>query len=536
MSTTRQPNYKVSRDPDRTDFCYYPFFQVLMTAEGKYKACSKHGDFITHEGRVLTATEATPTDAWNSDYMQKLRSNFKSGVRSHGCRECWREQDMGLKPMRYDSYFYPIPDHQVEDPRSPMRIEINASNVCNLRCRICSPSASHKWIREAKELYGWDEEVHINLTPENRQVIESWLPNMIELGFFGGEPLLSDDNIALLEHCVKTGHSKHIKVLINTNGTVYDDRLVALFEHFDQVLLNFSIDDVGHRFEYQRKGANWNKVVENIGRYMAVGGTTDEDRICLKLCCTVSTLNMYYFPEYFETFNRLFPGMRVYWNLLYDPWQLSVQLLPEDIKQVIRERLRQEMDTSYEQTEFGTKTVDTLLTYLDGADDRSFDGFFHHIAKHDAYRKESYQDVFPEFWKHIQDRAPADLKTSQSIPTPAMISDETYKTAKHVLNERVLPLRHDRKGLAEHEEAIRPALFSFLEACIHRFGFPADQERAKHARFRQLYEDDAFDRPGFLVALSTYGCVRIAHLIHEHTTDDLEVVLREQYMSTYDVV
>jgi hypothetical protein len=73
------------RDPAKSDFCYYPFFQVLMTAGGKYMPCSKHEAFITHSGKVLTADNATIEDAWNSDYMQDLRQGFHTGERKEGC-------------------------------------------------------------------------------------------------------------------------------------------------------------------------------------------------------------------------------------------------------------------------------------------------------------------------------------------------------------------------------------------------------------------------------------------------------------------
>jgi len=168
-----------------------------MTADGKYKPCSKHGEFITNKGAVLKAGESTLEDAWDSDYMTKLRSNFKNEVRSLGCRECWKEQDIGLKPMRYDSYSYPIPEHQVENPQKPMRLEINSSNVCNLKCRICMPSASHKWIDEARDLYGWNEKVHFNMNKVNVGITKDWIPHLIEIGLFGGEPLKSEENIEL---------------------------------------------------------------------------------------------------------------------------------------------------------------------------------------------------------------------------------------------------------------------------------------------------------------------------------------------------
>lgn len=400
-----QTTPEVIRDPDKTDFCYFPFFEIMMSAEGKFKPCSKHYDFISHEGKTLVVGESSIEEAWNSDYMQTLRENFKNGVRMKGCDECWREQDMGLKPMRYDSYNYNIPESQVQQPLQPTRVEINASNICNLRCRICMPTASHKWIREAKELYNWEETVHFNMTPENMATIKSWIPNMMEIGLFGGEPLMSKENIELLEYCVETGHAKNIQLLLNTNGTVYDDHVAKLFKKFKHVFLNFSIDDIGPRFEYQRKNAKWDEVVENMKRWIRHGGYTEKDTIECKICCSVTNMNIFYFPEYFEFMNKEFPGLPVFWNLIYEPWEYSIEILPEEVKQIVRERLQSFVST-YEMTEKRTKTIDNLITYLNNTIDKPFTGFFEKIARHDRFRKEDFSETFPEFWDIIKDYAP----------------------------------------------------------------------------------------------------------------------------------
>lgn len=398
------------RNPDKTDFCYYPFFQVLISADGKYKPCSKHDDFITHEGKVLTVGEASVNDAWNSDYMQTMRSNFHNEIRTKGCRQCWREQALGLKPMRYDSYNYGIPESQVISHTSPMRVEINASNVCNMRCRICSPRASSKWIKEAKELLGEVEDIHYNLVPDNVAIIKEWIPNMTEIGYFGGEPLLSDENLDILRYCVETGHSKHITILLNTNGTVYTDEIAQLFSQFRKVFLNFSIDDIGVRFDYQRKGGNFNEVMENMRKFIAHGGYTADDVIECKICCTVTSMNIFYFPEYFDYMNTNFPGLPVFWNLLYWPVALSIQILPVEIKDQIKERLRTYVKTSYEMTERRTKTVENLITYLDAHEDAKFEEFFMTITRHDKYRQESFLEIFPEFWSLIQKYKPEHVK------------------------------------------------------------------------------------------------------------------------------
>lgn len=397
-------------NPDKTDFCYYPFFQVLLSAEGRYKPCSKHEDFVTHKGEILEVGKATIEDAWNSDYMQTMRENFKNNVRTKGCVQCWKEQALGLKSMRYDSYGYKVPVSQVANPVSPMRVEINASNVCNLRCRICWSHASTKWIKEAKELYGVDGEVHMNMTDENFSIIKKWVPHFTEIGFFGGEPLMDDRNIQLMRYCVETGHSKHITILINTNGTVYSDEIVGLFKQFKKVLLNLSIDDIGKRFEYERGYAKWDLVINNARKFISHGGFTAKDTIECKVCCSVTVMNIFYFPEYFEFMNEHFPGLPVYWNLVYAPWALSMQILPFEVKEQIAERLRKFVKTTYKMTEERTKTIENLITFLNADEKHDFGEFFRYILRHDKYRQESFPEVFPEFWRVIEKYKPEGLE------------------------------------------------------------------------------------------------------------------------------
>jgi radical SAM protein with 4Fe4S-binding SPASM domain len=403
------------RDPSKTDFCYYPFFQVLLSADGKYMPCSHHVSFMKEEGKVMTTENFSIEDAWNSNYMKTLRDNFKNNIRSEGCNQCWKEQALGLKPMRYDSYGYNIPEMQVQKPVQPMRVEINASNVCNLRCRICWSHASSRWIKEAKELYGADGEIHLNMTPDNQEVIRKWVPHFTQIGFFGGEPLMSEENLELMRYCVKTGHASHISLLINTNTTIYTEEIVLLFKQFKNVYLNFSIDDIGARFEYQRSGAHWNEVAENLKKFTDQGGYNGGDQMECKICCSVTSMNIYYFPEFFEYMNEHFPGLPVFWNLVFQPWELSIQLLPREVKDLIAERLRNFVSTTYQMEERRTKTIENLIAYLEGEDDRDFGEFFRYIIRHDKFRIESFAQTFPEFYGVIEKYKPADVEMQLAV-------------------------------------------------------------------------------------------------------------------------
>lgn len=397
------------RNPEESNFCYYPFFQILVTAEGKYRPCSKHDDHILHNGKILTTANATLEDAWNSDYMKQMRNDFLNGVQFPGCVECWRLQKMGLKSMRFDSYQYHVPESQVMHPEKPMRVEINASNVCNLKCRICTPTASTKWIREGKDVYGWNEKTHINLKSENLEQVKRWAENLTEVCFFGGEPLLSEENLSLLDFLIEQGYAKKISLLFNTNGTVFNDAIADKLTRFGRVRFYFSIDDIGTRYEYERAGAKWSEVEANLKKVYALTKTPEWRNIEFKICCTVSSLNIFYFPEYFDYFNTHFPGLKIFWNLLYDTWELSVQILPPRVKEIITARVSG-IRPSFEMTEPETKTISNLITYLNYHVEKPFSEFFRYVNRHDVYRKESFAATFPEYWETLREYKPADLE------------------------------------------------------------------------------------------------------------------------------
>lgn len=389
-------------DPRKHDLCCYPFMQVLITANGKYRPCCKYTDYLTDKGELLDVRTHTAGEAWNADSMQRLRDKMRQGERDSGCAECWKEEAAGIRSMRYDSYQYPVTRRQLEQTEAPLRVEINASNVCNLKCRICSSWASTKWIAEEQALYGYAEQKHINLTPENLEVIRGWLPHLKEIGLFGGEPLLSEENLDLLRYCVSSGHARHLTLLLNTNTTVYTDEIAALFRNFKKVYLNFSVDDIGDRFEYERKGAKWTDSVAVIRKFLEHGGVNRRSRIVCKVNLTVSNLNVYYLPEFFEYFNAYFPGMPVYFNLLYNPAAYSIRNLPGPVKAQIAERLGSRVKTSFRAHEQYTRTTGSVIRFMNGEPEAPFADFFSMTGKHDQYRQEKFQAVFPEFWALIR--------------------------------------------------------------------------------------------------------------------------------------
>ncbi|GIV33320.1 MAG: hypothetical protein KatS3mg031_0855 [Chitinophagales bacterium] len=397
-----RPGTKLRPAPDNS-VCLYPFFNIMVTAGGNYKPCCKFSGHLSHAGTLLQTPHHTFLDAWNSSDMQKLRQELLRGEKPQGCRVCWEEESKGIQSMRYDSADYPVTETHIQQSPAPLRIDLYPSNVCNLKCRICSPHYSSKWIPEARETLGVEEEMHLNLTEENFSQLRAWLPNIVEIGLFGGEPLYLKETHTLLEYCVEQQLSKNITLLINTNATIYSDRLMGLFHAFKKVILNFSIDDIEKRFEYQRKGAKWEEAVQNMQSYLAHGGSTKADApIECKICCTISIFNIFYLPELLDWIDTHLPGMRVYLNLLHGPYALSVRNLPGQVKTHVISKIAGYRPRTLQFQEKATRTLDNVVEFLNLPPNVPFTECLKEIKRGDIYRKESFEEVFPEMHKLLQ--------------------------------------------------------------------------------------------------------------------------------------
>lgn len=137
-----------------------------------------------------------------------------------------------------------------------LRIDYWTGDTCNLKCVICGPDNSS----------AWKEELKIPLIKRKNTVNYTWqnleISKLKFIHFNGGEPLLSKEHVKFLK-AIPIKSQVHLNY--NTNGTVLpSDDLTELWNQFKLVQLDFSIDDIGDRFEYQRYPAKWNDVVKNL--------------------------------------------------------------------------------------------------------------------------------------------------------------------------------------------------------------------------------------------------------------------------------
>jgi organic radical activating enzyme len=312
-----------------------PWISIETSPIGTARPCCLAIDEITHtDGTKYSLRKNTLEEIYHSEYMKNLRKEFLEGNKPATCQRCWDEEAAGRKSKRMNSRirlkeYYDSVDWNNLNPDQLWFIDLKLGNICNLKCRICGSWSSSKWAKEEIDYVGGNRKEHLaykflqdGAWPRETEVfwdnLKTLLPNIKYFEFTGGEPFLIGQHFDLLRYAVEQGYSKNIEIHYNTNGTVFPES-AELWNNFKHVEIAFSIDNVGARFEYERYGAEWEIVQDNLKRFNELRSL----KISTQLCTTINIQNVYYLPELCDwistqTFDH------VYFNMLHDPWHMCI--------------------------------------------------------------------------------------------------------------------------------------------------------------------------------------------------------------------
>ena len=141
--------------------------------------------------------------------------------------------------------------------------DIRFSNICNFKCRGCSPILSSAWFEDHEKLFRYKstkpkliECSTGNASDKLWQQLTELIPSIDEAYFAGGEPLIMEQHYKVLQTLLEYDRSD-VVLAYNTNLSLtkyknYD--LISLWRQFKHVHVSISIDDIGARGEYFRKG------------------------------------------------------------------------------------------------------------------------------------------------------------------------------------------------------------------------------------------------------------------------------------------
>ena len=200
------------------------------------------------------------TDFKNIQYLKDIRDSWTQEIFPAPCNACKIAESAGIGSRRIGSNQWYNDNGYNNTDVELIRLDYWVGDTCNLRCAICIPEFSS----------AWKQELGVSSKLKKSVVNHFWkqmdLSTVRWVHFNGGEPLLSKTHVEFLQ---ALPNKDQIHINYNTNGTILPDQtLLDLWQQFKLVQIDFSIDDIEQRFEYQRYPANWKQVTNNLQWYI----------------------------------------------------------------------------------------------------------------------------------------------------------------------------------------------------------------------------------------------------------------------------
>lgn len=242
---------------------------------------------------------ADTIDFYNNQYLKQIRKDWSEGKFPPACSECQSMEKLTGSSRRIHSNSWYQDHGHFNNSVEMLRLDYWTGDQCNLACAICGPDSSSVWKQELKLK-----------TPLKKSVVNKFwktldLTQLKFVHFNGGEPLLSKEHMIFLQ---SMPNKKQVQLNYNTNGTVLPTaQLIELWEQFDLIKLDFSIDDIGARFNYQRYPADWDQVSNNLQWFL----NQSPHNCMFAVNTSVGVLNYYTIAELDQWINQNFYISRV---------------------------------------------------------------------------------------------------------------------------------------------------------------------------------------------------------------------------------
>ena len=436
-------------------FCALPWIHLATRPNGDARLCcvtnasgARTGD---HEVGLVKKENGQPANfgkdtllsAFNNEYMKSVRKTMIEGKIPASCTKCFEEENNGVVSKRlWELYewnrdgldFQQLIKDTSNDGSVPPIIrymDLRLGHTCNLKCVMCSPHDSSRWLQDYDKVMDGlkSKVVKFQLNFEKTEFNNTWyekpefweevfeqIPNITQLYFAGGEPLMIKEHRKFLDEIIKRGYAKNISLRYNSNGIFVNEDIINVWSQFKQVRYAFSIDAYGDRNHYIRFPAEWSDIERSL-RLM----DDAPDHIHCAIACAVQALNIKHIVDFakwklsqgFKKINKFTldeyqtGGGIINLHLLYIPTFLSARILPKEDKEQVRkqfEDFKQWLWENYTQDDnfwntnpYGWKRWEAILKFVEAEDHTHLlPDFIDYINNLDQVRNTKFSIIFPE--------------------------------------------------------------------------------------------------------------------------------------------
>jgi organic radical activating enzyme len=384
-------------------FCIYPWIHLHAYPTGEaYPCCHAEMAYPVGNARFKTLEEI-----YRDAPMRELRKDMLNERPNPACGRCYEQEESGFFSGRKSAnkhHGHHI--KRIDDDKFQMSYwDIRFSNLCNLSCRSCGHIFSSSWYQDQAKLAGgnWKEQ-NVALNYAGRTETDMWeqliphLDYVEQIYFAGGEPLMMAEHYNILDELERRGRFD-VRLIYNTNFTqvrLKDRTVFDYWRKFKSVAVGASLDAMGPRAEYIRRGTDWDQIERNRTQMMETCPNVD-----FYISPTLSILNAWHLPDFHQnwTDRGLIRAQDLNVNILQDPAFYRIDIAPAEYKKQLRTKFQQHLDWLQPQDLLNRATVgfESAINFLDATDNSALlPKFWSKTNELDQIRHENILVTLPE--------------------------------------------------------------------------------------------------------------------------------------------
>ena len=401
--TSKQEELLIKSD----NFCMLPWMHLHAFPDGRAYPCC----FALDKYSVGDLNKNSMEEVFNGKDMREMRLNMLSNKPSRQCGKCYDQEKSGFFSLRLSSnkhfgHNIGMIDNTQADGTADFIIkywDIRFSNLCNFACRSCGTWFSSNWYEDHKKLTGKPPD-HAKIMKVGRTADDIWnqmltqFDHVEQFYFAGGEPLIMEEHYKILKELDRR-KMYHVRLIYNTNFSklIFKDMdVLELWNKFDSVSVGASLDAMGPRAEYMRKGTVWADIEANRKRMQELCPHVD-----FYISATVGLINALHVVDFHRTWSEqgYIKPQDFNFNLLQFPFWQRIDLLPESMKQKVKEKYESHIAWLKPKDHLtrATKGFQSGLDYMMRRDKfEQIEDFKSGMKKLDDIRNENILETFPE--------------------------------------------------------------------------------------------------------------------------------------------
>ncbi len=289
--------------------------------------------FISHRGSKLCCvntftSKEKPKQFWDGEFRNIAKNNMEKNLEVPGCQICYhKEQDKILSNrILYNS------EKNFTIKKLPTKLDLDFSNLCNLKCIMCNSSRSSTWAK--------DEKINL-LTNGVTSISKDYIDEIYRIShdlehltLQGGEPTLIPEFLHYFNYLQENKIIQNINLQLITNLTNLNTKFFNFLKYFKSVKISVSIDAYGEVNEYIRFPSNFKQLEKNL-----INLCDNFTNVDVEILNSIQILSLFNYDEFLqwckymeEIYNKKKKNFKVVAMKVIDPLIFNLFNAPEKLK------------------------------------------------------------------------------------------------------------------------------------------------------------------------------------------------------------